>query len=123
MKSYYMGIDVSKGYADIAVLEESGGACSCGGRHDDTPDGHKAVKGILEKLLGSEEEVSVVAGVESSGGLERNWLKMLKGEGITVHLLNPLAVQMHLKKDLHRNVTDTQSAKGIAFYLRDGSQD
>jgi transposase len=120
MKSYYMGIDVSKGYADIAVLEESGGVCSCSGRHDDTPDGHNAVKGILEKLLGSEEEVSVVAGVESSGGLERNWLKMLKGQVTKVYLLNPLAVQMHLKKDLHRNVTDAQSAKGIAFYLRDG---
>ena len=120
MKSFYMGIDVSKGYADIAVLEESGGVCSCGGRRDDTPDGHRSVKGILEKLLDSEEEVSIIAGVESSGGLERNWLKMLKGQGITVHLLNPLAVQMHLKKELHRNITDAESAKGIAFYLRDG---
>jgi len=129
MKTFYIGIDVSKGYADIAIMEESGGLVSGGGRYDDTPQGHEGVKGVVQGFARREEEFAIKAGLESSGGLERNWLKLFKKLSTAyqgkVYLLNPLAVKKFLERDLHRNVTDAISAKGIAKYLRQGmrSQD
>jgi transposase len=63
-----------------------------------------------------------VVGVESSGGLERNWVRFFRnlGPNFTIHVLNGLAVKCFLSRNLHRSTTDAISAKGIANYLCSG---
>lgn len=124
MTTLFLGIDVSKGYADMVCMERSGGIISGGGRFDDTPKGHQTVSAWVTRTLTSRNDSTMIVGLESSGGLERNWMRMFKqlsaDSPILVYLLNPLAVKRFLERDLHRNVTDALSAKGIARYLRQG---
>jgi len=124
VNTLYLGIDVSKGYADMACMQRSGGLVSGGGQFDDTPAGHAAVTEWVARMLGQRPDAQIVVGLEASGGLERNWLRLFQDLGATRHvkayLLNPLAVKRFLERDLHRCVTDALSARGIARYLRDG---
>jgi transposase len=75
-------------------------------------------------MLGPRPDTQIVVGLEASGGLERNWLRLFRDlaatRQVTSYLLNPLAVKRFLERDLHRCVTDALSARGIARYLRDG---
>lgn len=124
MLTLYLGVDVSKGYADMECMEEGAGLLAGGGRFDDTPEGHRAVLEWITSMVSNRKDVGVVVGLESSGGLERNWLQFfrkLKGRfNATTYHLNPLAVKRFLSQDLHRCVTDKLSARGIAMYLRQG---
>ena len=124
MTTLYLGVDVSKGYADMECMEEAGGLLEGGGRFDDTPEGHRAALEGITSMCSKRKEARLVVGLESSGGLERNWshfFRKLKGTfNVTVYHLNPLAVKRFLSQDLHRCVTDKISARGIARYLRQG---
>jgi len=124
MKTLFVGVDVSKGYADFAVMSEEGSLVRNCDRFDDTALGHAAVADLFARLDNPQEPVHFVVGVESSGGLERNWAHFFKSIAqkfnLKVYLLNPLAVKRFLSRDLHRNVNDRISARGIADYLRSG---
>lgn len=124
MKTLFVGVDVSKGYADMAFMDEQGVLLRNGGRFDDTALGHVAVADIFARLCDSQEPAQFVVGVESSGGLERNWAHFFRTlehkYKLKIHLLNPLAVKRFLSRDLHRNVNDQISARGIADYMRRG---
>lgn len=121
---FYLGVDVSKGYADLHFTDASGRTLPGSERYDDTPAGHQAVRERCGQVLQSQPGAELSVGLESSGGLERNWLHCFRtlfadGRG-KVFRLNPLAVKRYLARDLHRNVTDARSALGIAEYLREG---
>lgn len=124
MITLFLGIDVSKGYADAACMEQAGGLTAGGGCFDDTPAGHKAMAEWVTGMLASRKNTCLIVGLESSGGLERNWMRLFRTLAADlpakVYLLNPLAVKRFLGRDLHRNVTDAISARGIARYLRQG---
>lgn len=124
MKRYYAGIDVSKGYVDVAAVNDSGSILNVGGRFDDTLEGHRSLGENLAVFWTSpsEEPAEIKVGLESSGGLERNWLKSLRDlhPSLECYLLNPLAVKKFGERFLHRNVTDRHSALNIAHYLRLG---
>ena len=124
MGTLYLGIDVSKGYADMVCINDSGTRLQGGRRFDDTPAGHRDVAEWLVGLTVRHESLELMVGLESSGGLERNWLRFFKTLEVayekTVLRLNPLAVRRFLDQKLHRNVTDPISAMGIADYLRRG---
>jgi transposase len=124
VNSFFLGVDVSKGYADLCFTDAAGRPLPGTGRYDDTPAGHAAASERCRQLLQSHPEASLQVGLEASGGLERNWLRafraLLPRERGKVFQLNPLAVKRYLARDLHRNVTDARSARGIADYLREG---
>jgi transposase len=118
-----VGMDVSKGYADIAILNESFTELHTA-RYDDTAAGHRQLHGVLEALEKRYPDAVFVVGAESTGGLERNWLTFLRRwnprtAGIRVHRLQPMSVKRHMSVDLHRAVTDASAAVGIARYLLD----
>jgi transposase len=123
MTTLFLGVDVSKGYADLCFQNEAGSILTGSQRYDDTPAGHAAVRQAVEELQtrvpGS---LPILVGIESSGGLERNWLRFFKSlsSSCRVYQLNPLAVKRFLDRELHRNITDPLSAAGIAAYLREG---
>ena len=116
----FIGGDASKGYADFCCVDEAGKVL-WRAKLDDTYEGHLLLIGRLrEHYTGG----VVYVGLESSGGVERNWLRDLrdlaKGElpGLKVLQVNPLSVKSFRKIRLHEAVTDPSSALAIANYLR-----
>jgi transposase len=122
MKTLFVGNDISKGYTDVYVMNEAGSVLHKG-QFDDTIEGHQTYQQILAQCIANNHPDNILVGLESSGGLERNWAHFFRNlkdtYPLTVYVLNPLVVKRYLSQDLHRNVTDASSAKGIAEYLRD----
>jgi transposase len=118
MVGKYLGIDVSKGYADFVWLDEQVHMLGRPFRLDDTAAGHAKLKSIITEMIGP--ETAVYAAVESTGGLEDNWLHMLRNLGTMLPgysaRLNPKGVAQYLKGGMTRTVTDGVSALAIAEY-------
>lgn len=124
MECITIGLDVSKGRADIDIINQSGTrlAGSCG--YDDTREGHDRLSGVLRDLRQRYPEAKLIAGVEATGGYERNWVAFFRreqglGRLVAIHRLNPLGLKRFLDADLHRKVDDQRAALGIARYLQE----
>ena len=117
----FLGIDVSKGYADVVLLNEDGLKLEDTIQLDDTQNGHKAFVNWLDGLPASYSITELYCGLESTGGLENNWFAMLKSLKLNYAVyssrLNPTAIFNASKAELNTNVTDSQSARNIASYL------
>lgn len=119
-KSIFMGIDVSKGYADFCILSLAKELLEPDFQLDDQRDGHQLLKEKVTSLLSRSEDVYV--GVENTGGYERNWINALQGIRKTnpklhVFKLNPKAVKHQIQSLMKRVVDDSVSAYGIALYM------
>jgi transposase len=121
MDSFYLGTDVSKGYADFIIVNQQKQPVVKGFQLDDTFDGHSRLYEILHEFLTDHPQATLNAAVESTGGYENNWYDaLLKFKGslsIRTARLNPLAVLHNSKADLKRNKTDKISALSVAEYL------
>lgn len=119
----FVGIDVSKGYADLRAINHARTVIAKG-RYDDMSAGHTQVRAIIDEWRAQHPEGTILVGIEASGGYERNWVRMLRSLGthVTAATLNPLAVHRFLARELHRSVTDARSAAGIAEYLASGER-
>lgn len=121
MKKYYLGIDVSKGYADFVVLDGQKQCIENNFQLDDTFEGHCRLYEKLCSFYENHSNAMIYAAVESTGGYENNWFNsLIKFQG-TLNLqtarLNPLGVNANSKADLKRNVTDKISAQNVAEYM------
>jgi transposase len=119
-KKAYLGIDVSKGYADFILLDEQCKIMEPFFQLSDTDQGRKELKQLIENW--AKQGVAVLyCGVESTGGYENNWHSFLKGlqagGGIWVSRLNAKAVKSVSDASLRRTITDEVSAENIAMYL------
>ena len=118
-----IGIDVSKGRADIAFLNQSGTQLAGSGAYDDTHAGHTRLQAALQEVRHRHPDAQLIAGVEATAGYERSWVAFFareqpqRGKPVVVHRLNPLAVKRFLEADLHRKVDDRNAAHGIARFL------
>ncbi len=121
MKRFYLGGDVSKGYADWTILSENKKPILDNFQLDDTYDGHCRLYAILKSYFDRYPDLEMYAAVESTGGYENNWVNSLKGYqkmfNIKVARLNPLGVNFNQKASMGRNVTDATSAHSIAEYI------
>ena len=121
MKNYYLGGDVSKGYADFVILDTNKKVVEENFQLDDTFNGHRKLYEVLLELMKVEPDAKIFAAVESTGGYENNWYNALckfkRDMPISVVRLNPVGVHHNLKASLSRNITDKISARGIAEYL------
>jgi len=124
MRVIAVGVDVSKGYSDIKFVNDSKTVLAESGTFDDTAEGHRRLRERFLFLLKKNAGIQFMVGLESSGGLERNWLKFFRGLKVSfpveVLLLNPLAVRKFFERNLGRNKTDELSAGNIAEYLQMG---
>ena len=120
MSNYYMGIDVSKGYADFIILDGAKQPIDAGFQLDDTARGHERLLAYLEDFFASHPEVTLYAAVESTGGYENHWYRRLKSyaKSRPVHVarINPAWISYNSKANGQRNKTDAISAKDIALY-------
>lgn len=121
MKKYYLGVDVSKGYADLVILDGNKQVVEENFQLDDTFDGHCRLYEILCRFFANHPQCMLYAAVESTGGYENNWFNALVGFQATLNLktarLNPLGVSANSKADLKRNITDKISAQNVAEYV------
>ncbi len=121
MTSFYLGIDVSKGYADFVILNHQKRPVMENFQLDDTFQGHSQLYEILNRFLTGHEKAMLYAAVESTGGFENNWHQTLIGFQASLPIqtarLNPKGVLHNSKADLKRNKTDKISAQSVAEYL------
>ncbi len=116
----FVGIDVSKGYADFCILNSNKQQVEDNFQLDDQKEGHEKLK---EKLLDLATSNSVViVGLENTGGYERNWFNTVKQFSIKhslikVYKLNPKAIKHQIQSLMKRVVDDSISAYGIALYV------
>jgi len=120
MKTYYMGIDVSKGYSDFVVLDKDKKAVLPSFKLDDTYENHvKLVNKI--KSITHNNEIQLTCGLESTGGYENNWyntiLKETQFGNVKVTRINPFRVYFSKKVDLTKTSTDRISAEHIARFM------
>lgn len=121
MEPFYLGVDVSKGYADFMILNSEKQPAVRGFQLDDTFDGHQSLYDMLDCFTAEHSDTILFAGMESTGGYENNWYKSLtefQGSfNIQTARLNPLGVMHNSKAELKKNTTDKISAQNIAEYL------
>lgn len=116
----YLGIDVSKGYADFQLLDENKKPLEAPFRLEDTPEGRKQLHGLLNKWMTSGTK-RICCGAESTGGYENNWIYALRGWSAELSLkvarLNPAGVKAVGEAAGTRTVTDAVSARHIAVFM------
>jgi transposase len=121
MKPFYMGIDVSKGYADFMIINAQKKPAIQSFQLDDTFGGHRALYNIVSRFLAKHPNSMLFAGMESTGGYENNWYNSLSAFQGSLNIqtarLNPLGVKRNSQADLKKNTTDKISAQNIAEYL------
>ncbi|MBW1773616.1 MAG: transposase, partial [Deltaproteobacteria bacterium] len=121
MQSFYLGIDVSKGYADFIILDSQKKVVVESFQLDDTFEGHCLLYELLMNFSIDHPESIIYTAVESTGGYENNWYNALLAFQGSLNLqtarLNPLGVYHNSKADLKRNITDKISAQSVAEYI------
>lgn len=119
-KQGFLGIDVSKGYADFILMDNYKSVREHFFRLYDTSEGRKQLGDLIDQWLASGLE-TIFCGVESTGGYENNWYRYLQGLGqvkaVKVARLNAKAVKGITDAALTRTITDQVSAQSIATYL------
>lgn len=119
-KKLYVGIDVSKGYADFWLLDEQRQQVEPLFQLDDNPQGHEQLKQLLARYV-EQGYSGIYCGLESTGGYENRWIEQLIHCGqhlpLQVARLNARAVKGVGDAELRRTTTDATSAENIALYL------
>jgi transposase len=120
-ESVYLGIDVSKGYADFVLLNSKQEYVEPLFQLDDNASGHQQVKLLLKKFCVENPDIEIYCGLESTGGYERNWYNFLftlcQDLPLKIALLNPVVIKGISKTALNRTITDEVSAFNIGLYL------
>ena len=121
MSYFYLGIDVSKGYADFVLLNANKNPVMEPFQLDDTAEGHSLLYQALSRILQQHPQATIYAAVESTGGYEDNWLSSLSSFQARMNLhcarLNPCGVHNNSKASLNRITTDAISAREVAEYM------
>jgi transposase len=116
----FLGIDVSKGYADFLLLDQYKEVMEDGFQLQDNKAGRKQLGELIAKWF-SMGLKTLYCGVESTGGYENNWyyyLKILSSSfNVKVARLNAKAVKAVSDAGLKRTITDAVSAENISVYL------
>ena len=117
----YLGIDVSKGYADFILLNPSKEVLEDVFQLDDTREGHDKLRQLLMDLIKEHGITRIYCGLESTGGLENNWygslVQWMDDMALSVARLNPTGIKKNIQARLERNVTDALSSRYIAEYM------
>ena len=120
-KHFYLGLDVSKGYADLIILDQKKEVVVDAFQLDDTFEGHNRLYEVLAGLMKQYPDADLFAAAESTGSYENNWLAALRrmqaSLPVQVARVNPTFVRRHAQAEGARTKTDTTSAQQIASYL------
>ena len=73
MQQFYLGVDVSKGYADFIIIDDKKQPVEQNFQLDDTFDGHCLLYERLHRFYKDHPDSIIYAALESTGGYEKNW--------------------------------------------------
>jgi transposase len=120
LQKAFLGIDVSKGYADFLLLDEHKQAVEEGFQLEDNHGGRQQLGHLIQQWFAKGME-ELYCGLESTGGYENNWYSFLRSLSAPMKLqvarLNARAVKAVNDASLKRTITDAVSAHNIASYL------
>ncbi len=116
-----IGCDSSKGRIDVEIRNEHGTVLHLGA-FDDSPDDHLALRRVVDDLRERFPASMFLVGIESTGGMERNWLAFFRREKrwvkrMRVFRLNAASVHAYRATQLHRAPGDAAAASDIALFL------
>jgi transposase len=122
MNKAYLGIDVSKGYADFTFIDHKQQILENDFQLNDTQKDHKKLVRILKSIKEKYQLTEIFAAVESTGGYENNWYNFFKeleldDLAINIARINPYAIKHDSQAQMKRTITDKVSARQIAEYL------
>lgn len=121
MDKYFLGVDVSKGYADFIIIDEEKQTKVKNFQLDDTATGHQQLSVILKDFSEKHSNSMIYSAVESTGGYENNWynslLDLRKELNIEVSRLNPYGTKHNSDASISRIITDKNAARNVAEYL------
>lgn len=121
MSDYFLGIDVSKGYADFVIVDQKRKVAEPTFQLDDTFQGHQQLYQVLARFIEERPGATLYAGIESTGGYEANWMAALgrfqASLPVQVARVNPKQVRSHAEAEGTRTITDGVSARYIATFL------
>ena len=121
MSNFYLGSDISKGYADFIIIDESKKMVIENFQFDDTALGHKQLIVLLEGFIDKHPGSVIYSAVESTGGYENNWFNTLcnlqNRLDIYVARVNPFGTSHNSRASMSRIITDKNAARNIAEYL------
>ena len=119
--SLYLGIDVSKGYADFCLLNAAREVVGKPFQLFDIDEDYERLERYLGEVIKENNPMQIYAAVESTGSYENHWLDLLyslrEKYPIKVARLNPLGVSKSRQADMKVQVTDRTSSEAIARYL------
>lgn len=119
----FLGIDISKGYADLYAVRSDKQPLESTFRLYDVPEGHQQLGKLIDGWLATHQFETFYCGVESTGGYENNWVNYLQQlcehKPLRIARLNAKGVKALSDAALKRTITDSVSAENIAMYLID----
>lgn len=117
----FLGIDVSKGYADFQLLGADKERLEAPFQLDDNRQGHQQLHRLLSEAVKKHQLQQLYCGVESTGGYENNWYYRLQHWRLSLPLrvrrINPKGVKHEIQAALQRTITDGVSAYYIGLHL------
>lgn len=126
-KPIIVGADVSKGYADFFAIDSDKKVVAELFQLDDNKAGHAKLHDQFQSLRKTFKSNRILFAIESSGGLEDNWLRMVKQPAlcdfVEGYRLNP-KVTHHEYRVQHRNsISDKVSCMTIAHHVAKNLED
>ena len=116
----YVGVDVSKGYADFALVDTRGNNLVDPFQLDDTKSSHDF---LVERFKTWRKDYScqdLFVVVESTGGYEDNWLRLSRRAELVSWVrgfrINPKVIHHSYRVQKRNSITDRVSAQTIALY-------
>lgn len=116
----YLGIDVSKGYADFVLMDQDKKILEESFQLQDNKEGRMQLRMLIDNWFARGMK-TLCCGVESTGGYENNWYNFMCGLSLVMEVkmarLNAKGVKAVSDAALKRTITDAVSAENIAVYL------
>jgi len=124
MNKIFLGLDVSKGFADCTIIDNNGTNLIKPMRLPDNNSGYNLLLKTVSGLK-TDQELLCYAGMESTGGLETHWFNLLfnkKEIFDKAFVFNGYRTKHYQKALNERNKTDAVSSKVIAQYIRNNHE-
>ena len=116
-----VGCDISKGYADVAVFNDSEKMIFKEEQIDDTATGERQYLDLLTRIQKLFPDEKIVVSMEHTGGYEANtayfFIKLKEKFNIELLVLNPKPIKRFKEMTLHLAETDKTAAQHIALYV------
>lgn len=124
MNKIFLGLDVSKGYADLTVIDDNGKIITPSLRLPDNNSGYISLLKLVSDLK-TDPNTLCYAGMESTGGFETHWFNLLSKRSdlfYNVFIFNGYCTKHYQKALSERNKTDAVSSRVIAQFIRNNHE-